>query len=168
MPHDETSPHQPRPVTKAQNVFAILLIVIFLGALLGGGTYWRRHSSKGASGATTQTGTGVATSDTVVQKVNDLTITIHMPGGLRLAQNEMLIEFRKGSERVDVGNVKFSLDMNMSGMTMHDSATVSPTGTPGQYRAKIKPEMGGDWIATLEYAGPEGQGRTTFPVSVKQ
>ena len=115
-----------------------------------------------------QTGKGAGTSGTVVQKVNDLTITFQMRGGLHMAQNEIPIEFRKAGQLVDVGNVKFSLGMNMPGMTMHDTATVKPTGTPGQYRATIKPEMGGDWVATVEYSGPQGQGRTTFPVTVKQ
>src|SRR5439155_6634671 len=168
MPNDQTTPHQPRQVTKAQNLFAILLTVIFFGVVIGGGIYLRKHSGEGASGAMTQTGTGAATSGTVVQKVNDLTVTFQMRGGLRMAQNEIPIEFRRGGQLIDVGNVKFSLDMNMPGMTMHDAATVKPTGAPGQYRATIKPEMAGDWVATLEYSGPNGQGRTTFPVSVKQ
>ena len=169
MPNDETVPHLPRKeATKSQNLFAILLTLIFLGIVIGGGIYLRKHSSQGATGTMTQTGTSAATSATVVQKVNDLTVTLQMRGGLRLAQNEIPIEFRKGGQPVDVGNVKFSLDMNMPGMTMHDAATVKPTGIPGQYRATIKPEMAGDWVATLEYSGPQGQGRTSFHVSVKQ
>ena len=90
-----------------------------------------------------QTGKGAGSSGSIVKKVNDLTITIQMHGGLRLAQNEVPIEFRKDNELVDVGTVKFSLDMNMPGTTMHDAAKVSPTGAPGQYRATIKPEMAG-------------------------
>src|SRR5947207_2526008 len=104
MPNDETVPRQPRPVSKAQNIFAILLAVIFLGVVICGGIYLRKHSSQGATGAMMQTGTGATTSGKVVQKVNDLTITLEMRGGLRPAENEIPIEFRKGSQPVDVGN----------------------------------------------------------------
>ncbi len=81
-----------------------------------------------------------------------------------------LIEFRDSTsgELVDVGTVKFDLDMNMSGMVMHSGATIAPTGTPGQYRAQVKPDMGGDWMATLHYAGSHGEGSTSFSVNVKQ
>ena len=111
--------------------------------------YLRTHSGQGASGTTMHSEKGAGTSGAVVQKVNDLTVTFQMHGGLRLGQNEIPIDFRKGSQLVDVGNVNFSLDMNMPGMVMHGSATVSPTGTPGQYRAKITPDMGGNWVAKL-------------------
>ena len=170
MKNDETVPSQPpQTVTKAQNRFALILTVVLLTVVIGGGIYLRKHSRQGASGTSMQTGTGAGTSGPVVQKkVNDLTVTIKMPAGLRLAQNNLLIEFRKGDALLDVGDVKFSLDMNMSGMTMHDAAKVVPAGTPGQYRATIKPEMGGDWVASIEYSGPQGLGRTSFAVSVKQ
>jgi hypothetical protein len=84
--------------------------------------------------------------------------------------NDILIEFRDSTsgELIDVGTVKFDLDMNMPGMVMHSGATIEPTGTPGQYRAKVKPDMGGDWTATLHYEGPHGEGSTSFSVNVKQ
>src|SRR5438309_652306 len=132
MPHDETVPPKPpEAVSKAQNIFAVILILVFLGVVIGGGIYLRRHSSQGASGPMMQTGQGAATTGTIVQKVNDLTVTFDMRGGLRLAQNEISIDFRRGGQAVDVENIKFSLNMNMPGMTMHDAATVKPTGAPG-------------------------------------
>jgi hypothetical protein len=57
--------------------------------------------------------------------------------------------------------------MNMPGMVMHSSATIEPTGTPGRYRAKVKPDMAGDWKVTLHYDGPRGNGNVSFPVNVK-
>ena len=83
--------------------------------------------------------------------------------------NDILIEFRDtaSGELVDVGTVKFDLDMNMPGMVMHNGATIEPTGTPGQYRAKVKPDMGGDWMATRYYEGPRGDGSVSFSVNVK-
>jgi flagellar hook-associated protein FlgK len=83
------------------------------------------------------------------------------------AENEFLIEFRDtNGELVDVGTVKFALDMNMPGMVMHDAATVKATSTPGQYRASVKPDMAGDWTVKLEYEGPRGKGQVSFTVTV--
>ena len=83
--------------------------------------------------------------------------------------NEIRIQFRDtaSGQLVDVGIIKFDLDMNMPGMVMHTSATIQPTGTPGQYRAGIKPEMAGDWTAKLSYQGPRGNGSVSFSVNVK-
>lgn len=39
---------------------------------------------------------------------------------------------------------------------------------PGQYRAKIKPDMSGDWMANLSFSGPHGRGQTSFSLNVKQ
>src|SRR5207247_1410477 len=115
MQNDQTVPSEPpQQVTRAQNRFAIILTVVLLAVMIGAGIYLRQHSRQGATGTSIQTGTGVGsgTSSAVVKKVNDLTVTIKMPAGLRLAQNDLLIEFRKGDSLVDVGDVKFSLDMN--------------------------------------------------------
>jgi hypothetical protein len=76
--------------------------------------------------------------------VKDLTVNlIHSKGHLENKMNEILIEFRDtaSGELVDVGTVKFDLDMNMPGMVMHNGSTIEPTGTPGQYRAKVKPDI---------------------------
>ena len=83
--------------------------------------------------------------------------------------NDILIEFRDSAsgDLVDVGTVKFDLDMNMPGMVMHSGSTIKPAATPGQYRAEVKPDMGGDWMATLRYEGPRGKGNVSFSVNVK-
>ena len=52
--------------------------------------------------------------------------------------------------------------MNMPGMQMHDGATVQRTGTAGQYRAKVKADMAGDWTAKLSYEGPRGERANQF------
>lgn len=105
-----------------------------------------------------------------MQKVKDLTVNfIHPKGHLEKAMNVILIELRDSTsgELVDVGTVKFDLDMNMPGMVMHSGATIKPTSTPGQYRAQVKPDMGGDWTATLHYEGPHGNGNASFSVNVR-
>jgi len=103
--------------------------------------------------------------------VNGLTVNFYHPeGGLKFAMNEVVIEFRDAARNVpvDVGTVKFDLDMNMPGMVMHSGSTITPAGEPGRYRAKIKPDMAGDWTAQLHYDGPRGQGSVSFTVNVAQ
>jgi hypothetical protein len=130
---------------------------------VGGFFAWQKFGRGGAGEASF--GTSFAT-----QKVKDLTVNfIHPKGQLQNAMNEILIEFRDtaSGELVDVGTVKFDLDMNMPGMVMHSGSTIKPTGTPGQYSAEVKPDMGGDWMATLRYEGPRGNGSVSFSVNVK-
>ena len=110
------------------------LIIVVLA--VAGYFAWQKfgHGSLGGSSS----GTPFA-----MQKVKDLSVNfIHPKGQLQNAMNDILIEFRDSTsgELIDVGTVKFDLDMNMPGMVMHSGATIEPTGTPGQYRAKIRPE----------------------------
>jgi copper/silver efflux system protein len=152
----------PRPNSHRRWFIIILLVAIALGA--SGFFAWKKFVHAPIVGATS--GTPFAT-----QKVNDLTVTfIHPKGQLESGENEILIEFHDttSGQPVDIGTVKFDLNMNMPGMVMHSAATVEPTGTPGQYRAKIKPDMAGDWTGKLHYEGPHGSGDTSFSVNVKQ
>ena len=118
-----------------------------MAAGVGGFFLWQKFSHGSFVGEVS--GTPFAT-----QKVKDLTVNlIHSQGRLQHAMNDILIEFRETSsgKLVDVGIVKFDLDMNMPGMVMHNGATIEPTGTPGRYRAKVKADMAGDWTATSAY-----------------
>jgi len=157
-----TSSRPTKPSHPRRRLFIVtVLLVTALG--LGGFFAWQKlgHRGQGAQSA----GTPFAT-----QKVKDLTVNlIHPKGQLQQAMNDILIEFRDSAsgELVDVGSVKFDLDMNMAGMVMHSGATIEPTGTSGQYRAKVKPDMAGDWMATLRYEGPRGNGTVSFSVNVK-
>src|SRR5437773_3925461 len=103
----------------------------------------------------------------ITQTVNDLTVNlINREGGLRKGENDVLIDFRdRNGQLVDVGNVKFDMDMNMPGMQMHSGGTVERTNTPGRYRAKIKIDMSGDWNAKIAFDGPRGHGEMSFSIS---
>jgi Cu(I)/Ag(I) efflux system membrane protein CusA/SilA len=146
--------HEPRRGRKLW--FGIVLLVLLLA---GGYFAWQKFSPS----AGPISGTPFAT-----QTVNGLTVTlIHPQGQLVHAKNDFLIEFRDTSgELVDVGTVRFALDMNMPGMVMHNTATVKPSGTSGRYRASIKPDMAGDWTVKLEYDGLRGKGEVSFNVTV--
>ena len=145
------------PRRRGRNLLVSVVVVVLLA--VGGYFAWQKFVPSGGP---------ISGRPFATQKVNDLTVTlIHPKGQLVFAQNGFLIEFRDSNgELVDVGTVRFALDMNMPGMVMHNTATVKSTGTPGQYRATIKPEMAGGWVAKLEYDGPRGKGEVSFPVTV--
>ena len=139
-----------------------IMLAVLLGAAAGGYYLWQRQGSE-STATTSSLGTPFAT-----HTVNGLTVNLYHPqGGLRFAENEMTIEFRNSDgELVDVGTVKFDLDMNMPGMIMHSGSTVVPAGEAGRYRAKFKPDMAGDWTAQLHYEGPRGSGTVRFTANV--
>jgi len=149
VPSHRVRQHLPR-------IIATTLIAI--GLIYGASFAWHKFASRN------MTGTPFAT-----QTVNNLTVKLMAPAGqLRQGDNNILIEFRdSGGQLVDVGNVNFTIDMNMPGMQMHEGATVQRTGTAGQYRAKIKVGMAGDWTAKLSYEGPRGSGQTSFNLNTK-
>jgi Cu(I)/Ag(I) efflux system membrane protein CusA/SilA len=153
---------EPAKAHRSRKVFLLATIVVALA--VGGYFAWQKFGHGGSSGAI------VSGQPFATQKVKDLTVTFFdSKGQLQNAMNDILIEFRDttGGELVDVGTVKFDLDMNMPGMVMHSGATIQPTDTPGQYRANVKPDMAGDWKATLRYDGPRGNGNVSFPLNVK-
>ena len=101
-----------------------------------------------------------------VQTVDDLTVKVF--GDLRNKESDLLLEFRNNAgELVDVGAVKFDLNMDMAGMTMRDAGRIQATGTPGQYRVKTSPSMAGDWRASVSYDGPHGHSATSVLLSVQ-
>jgi hypothetical protein len=145
-----------------QRLPKIIALIVAIAAISYGGKFlWQKISTIGARPAVTQ-GEPFAT-----KPVDDLTVRLYSE--LRNGPSEVLIEFRDANNQlVDVGEVKMEANMNMPGMQMHQTATVQRTGTAGQYRAKIKPGMAGDWMAKLSFEGPHGRGQTSFSVNVKQ
>ena len=142
-----------------------IVSVVLIGAAAGGYLFWQQQGPDSPMMSANALGAPFAT-----RTVNDLTVNFYHPqGGLKFAINEVTIEFHdaKTNEPVDVGTLKFDLDMNMPGMVMHSGSTITPAGGPGRYRAKIKPDMAGDWTAQLHYDGPRGQGDLSFTVNVK-
>jgi hypothetical protein len=136
----------------------IATTLIATGLIYGASFAWHKFTSRN------MTGTPFA-----MQIVNDLTVKLSSSNGqLKNGDNDVLIEFRDSrGQLVEVGDVKFEMNMNMPGMQMHGGATVQRTGTAGQYRAKIKVGMAGDWTAKLSYEGPRGSGQTSFNLNTK-
>jgi copper/silver efflux system protein len=137
----------------------IAFIVAIVLILFGGKFVWQKIAAQNAAAA--------QAAPIATQTVNDLTVKLY--GQVRKAPSELLIEFHDANgQLVDVGDVKMEANMNMPGMQMHAGATVQRSGSPGQYRAKIKPDMTGDWVAKLSFNGPHGNGQTSFNLNVKQ
>lgn len=103
------------------------------------------------------------------QTVNGITARLFTPTGqLQNAGSELTIEFRNASgELVDVGRVRFELDMNMPGMVMHSGGIAERRQTKGTYHMQINPGMAGDWSAKLSVNGPAGKAEANFPINVK-
>jgi Cu(I)/Ag(I) efflux system membrane protein CusA/SilA len=139
-----------------------LCIALAAGALLT----WRLQKP-GIPRESTESSLGVPFA---TRTVNGLKVLFfESGGGLRMAENDVLIEFRDADSgaSVDAGVVKFDLDMNMPGMEMHTGSTVTSAGGIGLYRARIQPEMAGDWTAQLKFDGSRGSGEVSFDVNVK-
>ena len=139
------------------------LIVAIVAVLLFGGGFaaWNWWNSRSPSAAQIQ-GEPIAT-----RTVGELTINLY--GDLRAGKSEMLVRFTDSNgQPKDVGEVKTDLGMNMPGMTMHSGSDVAKTSTPGVYRVKLQPQMGGDWVVKLSWQGPAGEGQVEIPVNVKQ
>ena len=137
----------------------IIATIVIVAALIYGANFaWNNFASRNTSGKSFTT-----------QTVNDLTVTLSSAAGqLNSGDNDVLIEFRDSrGNLVDVGSVKFEANMNMPSMQMNEAATIQSAGTPGQYRAKIKLGMPGDWQAKISYDGLHGRGQQSFSVTAK-
>src|SRR5207248_7187424 len=142
---------------KSHRLFKWIALIIGLVAIFYAGQFaWHKLRPTQISGAPFLT-----------QNINDLTVNfVAREGAFRQGDNEVLIEFRDGNgQLVDVGNVKFDMDMNMPGMQMHSGGTIERTNTPGRYRAKIKIDMSGDWNTKISFDGTHGQSHQRFPLT---
>jgi Cu(I)/Ag(I) efflux system membrane protein CusA/SilA len=134
------------------------LVIALITIFYGGKCAWQKVHPAKISGA-----------PFVTQTVKDLTVNlVNREGALRRGENDVLIEFRdRAGQLVDVGNVNLTIDMNMPGMVMQRGGAAQRTGTPGEYRAKVKADMSGDWNAKISYDGPRGKGETSFSLSAR-
>lgn len=99
-----------------------------------------------------------------VMQVKGMTVTV--TGEFRSAGSTVGIKFTDAQGHpLDVGKVTLALNMNMPGMPMTAGGEI--TGSNGNYTAKIKPQMSGTWIATLNYDGPQGSGQAVFEATVR-
>ena len=87
---------------------------------------------------------------------------------LRHGSDTFVIEFRSASgELTDVGTVRASASMSMSGTPMMGTINVARTDVAGRYAATSEFSMAGTWRMTIQWDGPAGPGSVTFPGSVQ-
>ena len=87
---------------------------------------------------------------------------------LRHGSDTFVIEFRSASgELTDVGTVRASASMSMSGTPMMGTIDVARTEVAGRYAATSEFSMAGTWRMTIQWEGPSGPGSVTFPGSVQ-
>jgi len=101
--------------------------------------------------------------------IKELTANLFTQGDqLRASGNDLFIEFRDSKGNlVDVGKVTFELQMHMPDMVMHSIGKVMRTATPGQYRTTLDPQMAGEWVGKIGFAGPRENAETNFAAEVK-
>jgi hypothetical protein len=135
----------------------IATTLIAAGLIYGASFVWHTSARK------------ITSSPFATQTVNGFTVKLVTPAGkLQKGDNNVLIEFRDSDgQLVDVGDVNFTIDMNMPGMVMRGGGPAQKAGTAGQYRAKVKADMSGDWNAKISFHNPSGQGQQHFTVTVK-
>jgi len=145
-----------------KGLLRFLIVALIAAALFAGGfAAWNWWSSRPESTAQIQG------EPTATRTVGDLTVSLF--GDLHNGQSEVLVRFTDSNgQPKDVGEVKTNLNMNMPGMVMNSGGEVTRTNTAGVYRAKLQPQMGGDWVVKLSWQGPAGEGQVEIPVSVKQ
>ena len=146
--------------------FAIRLAATALlvaGVAVGGYFGWQKFAGRITSGK------AVSGQPFATETVNELTVKLlSHDGQLHQGDNDITIEFRNAAgESVDVGTVKFELNMKMPGMQMHSGGPAERGDAVGQYCATIKADMAGDWSAKLTFEGPQGKGEKSFSVNVK-
>jgi Cu(I)/Ag(I) efflux system membrane protein CusA/SilA len=143
---------------------AALAAVLVVAGAVAGYEFWRAQATRPPTEEGAAAGVLFAS-----KSVNGMTVSFYHPKGrLQSGDNEVLVEFRDGASgrRVDVGAVRFDLDMNMPGMAMHSGSTVTADAQPGLYHVRVRADMAGDWVAQLRYEGPRGSGTVGFTVSV--
>jgi len=160
---EEAAPFLPPEIVPSRQMQSrtlkwVMLVIAVIAIFYGGKCAWQKLRPARISGL-----------PFITRTVNDLTVNlVNREGGLRQGDNEIMIEFRdRNGQLVDVGNVSFNINMNMPSMQMQGGGTAERARTPGQYRAKVKADMAGDWNAKISFQGPRGQGQQSFSVTIK-
>ncbi len=103
-------------------------------------------------------------------KVGDVNVVLmNDTGELKQGQNDFVVQFQnQQGQPVDVGEVQFGSNMSMPSMApMSGESEITPAGTTGAYRVKSNFAMSGAWHFTINWNGPQGQGKTAFNTNVR-
>ena len=103
-------------------------------------------------------------------KVGDIRVVLmNDTGELKQGQNDFVVQFQdQQGQPVDVGEVQLGSNMSMPGMApMSGESEITPAGQTGMYRVKSNFAMSGAWHFTINWNGPQGQGKTAFNSNVR-
>jgi hypothetical protein len=103
-------------------------------------------------------------------KVGDIKVALMNDSGeLKQGQNDFVVQFQnEQAQPVDVGEVQLGSNMSMPSMApMSGESEITPAGTTGTYRVKSNFAMSGAWHFTINWNGPQGQGKTAFNSNVR-
>jgi hypothetical protein len=102
---------------------------------------------------------------------NGLKVSINSRDGvLRDGPNRLYLIFRDSNgDFVDVESASLNFHMPAMGTmpVMNDAATLTTTKEPGVYDARVKLQMGGEWLAQIAYEGKAGKGKVILPMSAQ-
>ncbi len=77
-------------------------------------------------------------------------------GSLKQGANNLTLEFLKGNQLADPGNVEVKPMMEMKGMgPMLANTKATPSGTPGRYNVTTDMSMAGPWKFMIMFSGGE-------------
>jgi hypothetical protein len=103
-------------------------------------------------------------------KVGDINVVLmNAMGELKQGQNDFVVQFQnQQAQPVDVGDVQLGSNMSMPAMApMSGESEITPAGQTGTYRVKSNFAMSGAWHFTVNWNGPQGQGKTAFNSNVR-
>ena len=91
------------------------------------------------------------------QRAGDYVVTLsNETGSLKQGANNLTLEFRKGDQLTDPGNVEVKPMMEMKGMgPMLANTKATPLGTPGRYNVTTDLAMAGPWKVMVTFSGGE-------------
>lgn len=89
-------------------------------------------------------------------------------GKLKNGKQELMLTFTDSAGKpaeISAATLNFNMPAMGSMAEMNNSASLSTTATPGQFKGSVNIEMPGEWQAQITYEGKSGKGKVTFPLT---
>ena len=103
-------------------------------------------------------------------KVGDINVVLmNDTGELKQGKNDFVVQFQnQQGQPVEVGEVQLGSNMSMPSMApLSGESEITPAGQTGTYRVKSNFATSGPWLFTVNWNGPQGQGKTAFNSTVR-
>jgi hypothetical protein len=103
-------------------------------------------------------------------KVGDINVVLmNDTGELKQGRNDFVVQFQnQQGQPIEVGEVQLGSNMSMPSMApMSGESEITRAGQTGTYSVKSNFGMSGAWHFTVNWNGPQGQGKTAFNSNVR-